>query len=191
LAEAIRLGYHVVATEPSAALALTHEYPALLDDAEARLVADNTSEACSFLWKLHQAGKLQLDLRPVNVTLGYHLPCHLRAMQVGSPGENLLRLIPGLVLSRTENGCSGMAGTFGLKRENFRASLRAGRPVITSLRDRRLQAGATECSACKMQMEQGTQKPTIHPIKLLALAYGLMPEISELFSAQVEELVVT
>jgi len=57
--------------------------------------------------------------------------------------------------------------------------------------DRRLQAGATECSACKMQMEQGTQKATIHPIKLLALAYGLMPEVSELFSAQVEELVVT
>ena len=39
--------------------------------------------------------------------------------------------------------------------------------------------------------EQGTQKPTIHPVKLLALAYGLMPEVAELFSAQVEELVVT
>jgi hypothetical protein len=63
--------------------------------------------------------------------------------------------------------------------------------VITSLRNRRLQAGATECSACKLQMEQGTQKPTIHPVKLLALAYGLMPEVAELFSAQVEELVVT
>ena len=29
-----------------------------------------------------------------------------------------------------------------------------------------------------MQMEQGTTKPTIHPIKLLALAYGLMPEVA-------------
>ena len=28
-----------------------------------------------------------------------------------------------------------------------------------------------------MQMEQGTTKPTLHPIKLLALSYGLMPEI--------------
>jgi Fe-S oxidoreductase len=154
-------------------------------------VAANTSEACTFLWKLHQGGKLQLDLRPVNATLGYHMPCHVRALQTGSPGENLLRLIPGLVVDRTENGCSGMAGTFGLKRENYRASLRAGRALIGSLRSRRLQIGATECSACKMQMEQGTLKPTVHPIKLLALAYGLMPEVAELLWAQVEELVVT
>ncbi len=191
LAEAVRQGYHVVATEPSAALALTHEYPALLADDDARLVAEHTSEACSYLWRLHQGGKLQLDLQPINAILGYHLPCHMKALQAGSPGENLLRLIPGLVIERTENSCSGMAGTFGLKRENYRASLRAGRTLIGSLRSPRLQAGTTECSACKIQMEQGAGKPTIHPVKLLALAYGLMPELSEVLSAPVEELVVT
>ncbi len=123
--------------------------------------------------------------------LGYHQPCHVKALEVGAPGENLLRLVPGLIVSRTDNTCSGMAGTFGLKRENYRSSLRAGRPLINSLRSPRLQAGTTECSACKIQMEQGAGKPTIHPVKLLALAYGLMPEIGELLSAQVEELVVT
>lgn len=191
LAEAVRQGYHILASEPSAALALKHEYPTLLDDDEARLVAANTSEACTYLWRLHQAGKLQLDLRPVTATLGYHQPCHVKALEVGTPGENLLRLIPGLVIERTQNGCSGMAGTFGLKRENYRASLRAGRAMISSLRNRRLQAGATECSCCKIQMEQGTAKPTVHPIKLLALAYGLMPEVADLLSAPVEELAVT
>jgi len=191
LAEAVRQGYHIVATEPSAALALAHEYPNLLDDDDARLVAANTSEACAYLWRQHQAGKLQLDFHPINAILGYHMPCHVRALETGSPGENLLRLIPGLVVERTENSCSGMAGTFGLKRENYRASLRAGRALIGSLRKPRLQAGTTECSACKMQMEQGAGKPTIHPVKLLALSYGLMPEIAELLSAPVEELVVT
>ncbi len=191
LAEAVRQGYHVVTTEPSAALALTHEYPHLLDDDESRLVAANTSEACTYLWRLHQSGKLQLDLEPINAIVGYHLPCHIRALQVGAPGENLLRLVPGLIVERTENSCSGMAGTFGLKREHYRASLRAGRALIGSLRSPRLQAGTTECSACKIQMEQGAGKPTIHPVKLLALAYGLMPEVSELLSAPVEELVVT
>jgi Fe-S oxidoreductase len=191
LAESVRQGYHIVATEPSAALALSHEYLNLLDDDDARLVAANTSEACTFLWGLHQAGKLQLDLRPINSVLGYHMPCHMKALGHGAPGENLLRLIPGLIVDRTENTCSGMAGTFGLKRENYRASLRAGRALIGSLRSRRLQAGTSECSSCKIQMEQGAGKPTIHPVKLLALAYGLMPEISDLLSAPVEELVVT
>jgi heterodisulfide reductase subunit B len=49
----------------------------------------------------------------------------------------------------------------------------------------------TECSTCKIQMEQGTTKPTIHPVKLLALAYGLMPELATLVRAQGKQLVVT
>ena len=184
LAEAVRQGYHVVATEPAAALCLRHEYPQLLDDDDARLVAANSSEAGSFLWQMHTLGQLQLDLRPLNLSLGYHTPCHLRALQVGSPGENLLGLIPGLRLHHVEAGCSGMAGTFGLQQKNFRSSLRAGRKLIARLRDPDLQAGATECSACKMQMEQGTTKPTLHPVKLLALSYGLMPEIARLLTAR-------
>ncbi|MBL7040505.1 MAG: hypothetical protein ISR77_17855, partial [Pirellulaceae bacterium] len=48
-----------------------------------------------------------------------------------------------------------------------------------------------ECSACKMQMEQGTTKPTIHPLKILALAYGLMPDLESLLTTRGEELVVT
>ena len=191
LAEAVRMGYHIVASEPSAALALVREYPALVDEEEANYVAQHTSEACTYLWKMHQTGKLQLDFKPVNATMGYHLPCHLRALEVGSPGESLLRLVPGLVVDRIERGCSGMAGTFGMKRENYRASLRAGRGLISSLRNPTLQAGATECSTCRIQMEQGTDKPTIHPLKVLAYSYGLMPEVAELFAAHSEELVVT
>lgn len=191
LAEAVRQGYHVVTTEPSATLCLTHEYPNILDDDDVRLVAKNTSDACDYLWKMHQTGNLELDFRPVNAIVGYHLPCHMRALEVGSPGENLLRLVPGISLKRIEKGCSGMAGTFGLKRANYRSSLRAGWGVISALRDPVIQVGATECSACKIQMEQGTTKPTIHPLKLLALSYGLMPELGRLLTTRGEELIVT
>jgi len=191
LADAVRQGYHIVATEPAAALCLTHEYLNLFDEEDARLVAENSSEACTYLWRMHQAGKLELDLHPLNATLGYHLPCHLKALEVGSPGEDLLRLIPGLTLQRIERGCSGMAGTFGLKRQNYRTSLRAGWGLISELRSPTLQAGVTECSACKIQMEQGTSKPTIHPIKILALAYRLMPEVASLLTSHSEDLTVT
>ncbi len=191
LAESVRQGYHVVTTEPSAALCLVREYPELVDDDDARLVAGNSSEACSYLWKMHTAGKLQLDLKPIHAALAYHLPCHLKALEVGVPGENLLRLIPGLKMQRLEVGCSGMAGTFGMKRGNYRSSLRAGWGLISRLRDPAIQAGVTECSACKIQMEQGTTKPTLHPIKLLALGYGLMPEVARLLTTPGEELIVT
>jgi Fe-S oxidoreductase len=112
-------------------------------------------------------------------------------MRIGSPGENLLRLIPGLTVHHLEEGCSGMAGTFGLRRENYRTSLRIGLGLITRLRDPVYQAGVTECSTCKLQMEQGTTKPTVHPLKLLALSYGLMPELAGMLTKPSQELVVT
>jgi len=191
LAEAVRQGYHVVATEPAAAMCLTHEYPQLLEDDDSRLVAAHSSEAGSYLWKLHTAGRLQLDFHPLRTTLGYHCPCHLRALRVGSPGEQLLKLVPGLQLRHIEAGCSGMAGTFGLQHKNYRESLRIGWKLISQFRDPGLQAGVTECSACKIQMEQGTTIPTIHPIKLLAFCYGLMPEIAQVLGSPSEELIVT
>jgi hypothetical protein len=89
------------------------------------------------------------------------------------PAENLLRLVPGLTLEAADRGCSGMAGTFGLAREHYRASLRIGLGLVSAMRGS-VAAGATECSACRMQMEQGTSKPTVHPVKLLAKAYGLL-----------------
>lgn len=191
LADAIRQGYHVIASEPAAAVCLQREYPQLLDDEDAGLVAENTSEVCSYLWRLHTVGKLQLDFTPVNVSLGYHMPCRMKALNVGSPGENLLGLIPGLAVHRIEEGCSGMAGTYGIKSVNYRASLRVARGLLHRIREEDFQAGTTECSTCKMQMEQGTTKPTIHPVKLLAYAYGLMPPVRDLLTKRGKDLVVT
>jgi len=192
LAEAVRQGYTIVATEPSAVLALTHEYPILLpDDDDALLVADNTQEACHYLWRCHQRGQLELDFTPLTLTVGYHAPCHLKALGVGTPAQNLLGLVPGLRVEQLEKGCSGIAGLYGFQRRNYRNSLRAGLPLLTAVRTGDFQVGATECSTCKIQMEQGTSKPTIHPIKLIALAYGLMPELRQLVNSTSGDLVVT
>jgi len=97
------------------------------------------------------------------------------AIQVGQPGRELLELIPGVEIKELPNTCSGMAGTFGIKSWHFRTSLRMGWPSISALRDPALHAATTECSACRIQLEQGTTKPTLHPIKILAAAYGLWP----------------
>ncbi len=192
LAESVRQGYAIVATEPSAVLALTHEYPMILDnDEDAIVVSQHTQEACHYLWQLHQRGRLKLNFQPQRISVGYHVPCHLRALGIGAPAENLMRLIPGLRVNRLEKGCSGIAGMWGISRDNYRASLRAGLELMSTVRDGKFQIGTTECSTCKMQMEQGTTRPTVHPIKLLALAYGLMPEIAALVRSSGSRLVIT
>jgi len=100
-------------------------------------------------------------------------------------------LIPGLQVHTIEEGCSGMAGAYGVTSENFQTSIQIGWGLISKMRDPDLDSGTTECSSCKIQMEQGTTTPTLHPIKLLALAYGLMPEIQSKLTTPSKPLVVS
>ncbi|HUG92793.1 MAG TPA: anaerobic glycerol-3-phosphate dehydrogenase subunit C [Planctomycetaceae bacterium] len=191
LAEYAREGFTIVCTEPSAALALKHEYPVLLDHPDVELVASRVVEAGAFLLARHREGRLRTNLTPLDLDAGYHTPCHLKALGSGTALAELLALIPGLRVHRIESGCSGMAGAFGLTSENFRTSIRLGWGLISRMRADDLDIGTTECSSCKMQMEQGTATPTIHPLKLLALSYGLMPEIREKLKPSTRKLLVT
>jgi FAD/FMN-containing dehydrogenase/Fe-S oxidoreductase len=177
LADFAREGCRIVCTEPAAALCLRTEYPRLLDHPDVEVVSQQVIEAGEFLAGLHREGRLRTDFQPLDLEVGYHTPCHLRALGSATPLEELLRLIPHLGVHKIEEGCSGMAGAWGLTRENFRDSIRIGWGLISRMRAGDLHVGATECSSCKMQMEQGTATPTLHPVKLLALAYGLMPEL--------------
>ncbi len=177
LGNAVRDGYTIVCSEPTAALMLRQEYLKLTDDLDAALVAENTRDIGQYLAGLDERGQLPAPSVPIRAKVGYHQPCHLRALDVGTPGLDLIRRIPEMDVEFIDRGCSGMAGTFGMHRDNFRTSLRAGRELLKRLRDNDLEIGATECSACRLQMEQGTPKRTLHPLKLLSLSYGLSPSL--------------
>src|SRR5690606_27566654 len=112
---------------------------------------ENTRDACHYLWSLHQRGVLDLDFDYMEYEVAHHVPCHVRALEIGTPAANLLRLIPGLKVHVIEKGCSGMAGTWGLKRRNYRNSLRIGLPLISEVRDGPYHAAVTECSTCAIQ----------------------------------------
>lgn len=191
LAEAVRNGYEIVATEPSAALCLQHEYRSLIDDEDTQLIAAHTHEACGYLWQMHATNELQLDFRPVNMSILYHEPCHSRVLDSSQPAIKLLNLIPGLQVQTAGAGCSGMAGMFGLQRKNYRTSLRIGRTLTNKVKESTAQMGMTECTSCKLQMEQFTSKPTVHPVAMLAFAYGCMPQMAAWFSSRNEGRVVS
>ncbi len=187
LAGLAREGTPILCTEPAAALCLRDEYPRILDHEDVGLVAAQTVEAGEFLWSLHESGKLQGELSPLPLSVGYHTPCHLKALQSPRSLRNLLGLIPELDVIPIEKGCSGMAGTFGLSRDHFDMSIRIGMPLIERLQEPDLLAGATECSSCRIQMEQGTSTPTLHPLKLLAASWGLLPELRDTLLDRAEQ----
>lgn len=179
LAQHARDGLQIVCVEPAAALCLSKEYPSILSDEDASLIARQTIEAGAFLGKLREEGSLKTEFEALPLKLGYHTPCHLKALEKGEPLRRLMSLIPELQVVPLDKGCSGMAGTFGLTRENFDASIHIGYPLIERMQEPDLIAGATECSSCQLQMEQATRTPTLHPLKILAAAYGLLPDVKD------------
>ncbi|MCE9561586.1 MAG: FAD-binding protein [Planctomycetes bacterium] len=188
-ADLIREGYRVVCSEPTAALMLSQDYPDLLDDADTASVAANAVELTTFLAELHSAGRLRTDFQPLDLTLGHHVPCHVKALRTPPAGPGLLSLIPGLRVRTIDVGCSGMAGTWGLKAATRETSLAAGKPVFAELNRPGLLFGSTECSACRLQLQDGTGKRTLHPIEYLAYAYGLLPEIGDKLRKPLDDLV--
>jgi Fe-S oxidoreductase len=190
LAELARAGYDIICSEPTAALMLRQDYLDVADPLDARPVAEKTVELTDFLGKLHDQRRLRLDFREVRSSVGHHVPCHVKAIGQGVHGPRLLALVPGLRTHTIDVSCSGMAGTFGLKEENFQTSLAAGKPMLDRLGSEDLLFGSSECSACRMQMEQGSGKRCLHPVQYLALAYGLMPKLAERLREPIGKLVL-
>jgi Fe-S oxidoreductase len=179
LSDLAREGYPILCSEPTAALMLRHDALDLFDDPDARLVAAQTVESTAFLWDLHQQGNLRTDFLPLPIAVGHHVPCHLKALGRPPVGPSLLSLIPEMRVQTIDVSCSGMAGTFGLQAANYEASLAAGRPMLEALQRPQVQFGSTECSTCRIQMEDAAAVRTLHPAQYLALAYGYLPELRQ------------
>ena len=113
----------------------------ILDNPDVEVVASQVVDAGEYLLRLHRAGSLKTDFRPLDLDVAYHTPCHLKALQCGTPLADLLTLIPQLRLHRIEKGCSGMAGAYGLTERNFANSIRIGWGLITAMRDPDLNFG--------------------------------------------------
>jgi Fe-S oxidoreductase len=180
MSELIRQGYKIITLEPSSASCLTKDYQHLMESTEPELTAENVFDFCTFLWHRHQNGKLQENFQRIPYRVGYHAPCRGLALSAllatdATPAENLLRLIPDLDVRRVEQGCCGMAGFWGVLQKNYRHSLHIGIPLFRALRQPEIDFGVSDCNACCEQMAHGSRKQAIHPIRLLAVTYGLLP----------------
>jgi FAD/FMN-containing dehydrogenase/Fe-S oxidoreductase len=178
LADSARAGDTIVCSEPTASLFFRLDALGLSDDPDVKAVAERTVELTAYLWSLHEQGRLKTDFQPIDVSIGHHVPCHIKALGKGIWGPALLALIPDLKVNKIDVSCSGMAGTFGLNAKNLPVSLAAGRRMLDEFGRPEHQHGSSECSACRLQM-QTTGKRALHPVQYLALAYGLTPSAAD------------
>jgi len=76
-------GRTVVATNPTCSQMIRVEYPRMLGSDEAKTVATQTMDPMEFLARLAAQGKLKKDFKTGAGEISYHIPCHLRAQNIG------------------------------------------------------------------------------------------------------------
>jgi anaerobic glycerol-3-phosphate dehydrogenase C subunit len=172
LSALVEKGVPVIFSEPSCALAVKMEYPKIIGSEEGLAAPGGCYDIHEFLMKLHQKGELNLEFGRMDLKVGYHNPCHLRALGITKEAVELLRLIPGVAVQVFSDQCCGIAGTFGLKKKNYDLSMAIGEKLFQEIGAANAGEIVTSCGACKMQIAQGTGREAIPPIALLARAYG-------------------
>ncbi len=185
LAKAIRDGYKVVCSEPSAALCLRDELRHFVTGEDAKLVSENTFELMNYLYGLHKAGSLKTPISSCvvrnvscaerntqyairNTQYVYHLPCHLSAVGDKQASVKLLRELCGIDVVELKAGCCGLAGTFGMQKKNYELSSQIAARLKDALEKSPTKNVLTECAACKMQIEHISDCIVKHPIKVMA-----------------------
>ncbi|MEX2146712.1 MAG: anaerobic glycerol-3-phosphate dehydrogenase subunit C [Candidatus Rokuibacteriota bacterium] len=174
LAAAVRQGREIVSPGPTCSYMLKQEYPLLEDSADARLVAGATRDLFEYLAGLHAARALDTRFAGRGGAVAYHVPCHLRAQNIGTRSADVLRLIPGCSVEVIER-CSAVDGTWGFKTEYYELSLKVARPLFEAITRADAPTVATDCPLAGLQIEQGTGRKPVHPIQVLAAAYGIEP----------------
>ena len=172
LAAAVREGREIVSPGPTCSYMLKQEYPWLDGSDDAHLVAGHTRDLFEYLAGLHAEGALDTRFsRPVGAVT-YHVPCHLRAQNIGTKSADVLRLIPNAKVDVVER-CSAVDGTWGFKTEYFELSMKVAQPLFDAVRTAGAPMVATDCPLAALQIAQGTGVEPRHPIQVLAQAYGL------------------
>jgi Fe-S oxidoreductase len=153
---------------------LKKEYPELLKTASARLIAERSRDAAEFLVALKKAGKLALDFKEDAGagTVAYQPACHLKNQSMGLKSKELLELLPKTSVSVVDR-CSGHDGTWSMKEEYYELSMKYAKKLFDGIEQAGADTVSTDCPLAALQIAQGTGRAPVHPIQLVAQAYGI------------------
>ncbi len=178
LAAEVRRGGDIVVAQPTCGRVLTHAYVDHVGGPDARLVADHTHDAAEYLMRVHTAAHTELDTDfqgevPTRIT--YHVAGHVRADHVGFPGRDLMALT-GAEVSLVEHG-SATDGMWGFRSDNEEIAISIAQRLATAIEQAGgLDAGtvvAGDCHLANTAIAEQTGITPVHPISLIARAYGI------------------
>lgn len=137
-------------------------------------LSDAVLDMGEYLDRLYQEKRLNTHFGAVAGRMAYFAPCHQREQDIGTPYEKLLRLLPGLTIVRVGGSmdCCGMGGSLGFKENFHAASIRLGQALMQKIEAVSPEAIITDCLSCRLQFQHMLPYPVLHPLEIIARAYG-------------------
>ncbi len=173
MAPAVRNGERFMLIEPSCAAAFRDEYPDLVpaeQREDARLVAQSVITVEEWLAEAADAGLvdgLSFDDTPSQIV--FHGHCYQRALWGTGAAHRMLGLLPNCQVTELDDGCCGVAGSFGFEAEHYDLSVQIGEqrllPAVREAPDAMIVASGV---SCREQIEHGTGRRALHPVEVLA-----------------------
>jgi Fe-S oxidoreductase len=177
LANTVRKGNDIVVPQPTCGYVLKKDYLDYVGGPDAELVAANTYDASEYLMKLHKAEGTALDTEftgDVPETITYHTPCHLRAQNIGLKSRDLMKLTGAKI--KLVQQCSGIDGMWGLRAENAELSIPIGQKLGAEIIKADSDVVTGDCHLANGAINEQTGRVSLHPIQLVARAYGIPEE---------------
>jgi glycerol-3-phosphate dehydrogenase subunit C len=181
LAPYAREGIPIVGASTSCTLSLKSDYREIMrvEHPDRDFVSRHVYDLSEFLLMLHDKGELRTDFKPIDGisdTLVYHAPCQQKAHNMGQPALDLFDLIPNLRVTMADAACCGVAGTYGMKLEKYPIAMDVGKPLFDQVRANGVEKPVIcDSETCRWQITHATGARSLHPIQILAAAYGLIP----------------
>jgi glycerol-3-phosphate dehydrogenase subunit C len=158
LADEVRAGTEIVVPQPICSYVLKHEYARYVEGSDAELVAAHTFDAAEYLMNVHADDHTRLDTEfrgDVPATVTYRWPSHLRAQGIGPTSQALMELT-GAEVTLVEP-CPAT--------EPLDSITSSGNEVV-----------AGDCHRANTAFAERTGRHVVHPIQVVARAYGLPEE---------------
>jgi Fe-S oxidoreductase len=172
LAAAVKGGQEIVVLQPTCGYVLKNEYPDFLGTDAARLVAEHTFDVSEYLMARHREQPLDTDFGGETYeTITWHAACHQRAQHIGPKSRDLMALT-GAKVTMVER-CSAIDGTWGLRAENVEMAHKVAKPLMETVSKAETELVAGDCQLANTAIREATGKAPVHPIQVLARAYGL------------------
>ncbi|HEX3841503.1 MAG TPA: heterodisulfide reductase-related iron-sulfur binding cluster [Acidimicrobiales bacterium] len=185
LANEVRAGKEIIVSQPTCAYVVRKDYPIYLahtaSAADANLVAEHVADPAEYLMALHKAEGTQLatdfpgrESGAVPDQVTYHVACHLQAQQIGLKSRDLLK-VAGVGATLVQR-CSGIDGTWGYRAENYELARQVAQPLKREVEAAGNPVVCGDCHLANGSIEQETGTRPVHPIQLMARAYGIPAE---------------